>query len=145
MHIQGVTSLLGGKKEVAAKASTDCFRKGFEFGFRAESECAQKESWSERHMAVDLEGVYREQIQGSAGTEGMGRWRKSLNLPRGCDSLVVVTPENFHPSQGVPTSSAHSPSLPPVFPPPGYIHSLTNNKVLYSPVRNTTVQNTSYT
>jgi hypothetical protein len=80
---------------VAAKASSDYFRKGFEFGFKSGSELVQKEGWGERNTAVDLEGVCREQgrlgTRESIGSESLRRWRKSSNLPGSCDSPAVTT------------------------------------------------------
>lgn len=62
---------------MASKDSTDYFRKDFEFGFKGGSELAQKESWRERNMAEELEGVYSKQwrlrTRESTGTESMAR------------------------------------------------------------------------
>lgn len=52
--MQGVTPVLGGKEEVASKASIHYFRKGFEFGILGDLPKGELVGWG---LAAEEEGV----------------------------------------------------------------------------------------
>lgn len=69
-------------EEVASKTSTDYFWKGFEFGVKGGIKLVQKESWRERNMAVDLEGVCRDR----------GTWDKGISYRKHKEMEEVLEP-----------------------------------------------------